>query len=191
MVAVTRKRRLWWRHVISFLAFPVTMTLVIPALIAIVADLRRPDFGSVLTVGLVAVGGVLIVVGLGLLVATVVLFDRVGEGTLGLGTVMGEPVHLVVRGPYRHVRNPMISGVLCILLGEAAVTASGWLLGWFAIFLTFQAVAIRFWEEPHLVGRFGDEYLDYRRNVPRWIPRITSWAGSNEPLAAGHHSGDV
>jgi protein-S-isoprenylcysteine O-methyltransferase Ste14 len=34
---------------------------------------------------------------------------------------------------------------------------------------------IPFWEEPHLVGRYGDEYVEYRRNVPRWIPRISAW----------------
>jgi protein-S-isoprenylcysteine O-methyltransferase Ste14 len=61
------------------------------------------------------------------------------------------------------------------LLGEAAITASGALLGWFAIFLAFQATVIPFWEEPHLVKRFGGEYVDYRRNVPRWIPRISAW----------------
>lgn len=171
---MTKARRLWWRHVMSFLLFPVTMTLVIPALIVVGAGVR-PHFDSALTVALAGAGGLLVAGGLTLLVWTVVLFDRVGEGTLGLGEVMGEPVHLVVRGPYRHVRNPMISGVLCILLGEAAVTASGWLLAWFAIFLTFQAIAIRFWEEPHLTRRFGSEYLDYRQNVPRWIPRISAW----------------
>lgn len=174
-------RRLWWRHVMSFLLFPVTMTLVIPALIVLAADVRLPDFDSVPLVLLAASGGLLIVGGLSLLVWTVVLFDRVGEGTLGLGEVMGEPVHLVVRGPYRHVRNPMISGVLCILLGEAAVAASGWLLAWFAIFVAFQAIAIRFWEEPHLVRRFGGEYLDYRQNVPRWIPRLSAWR-PNSPI---------
>jgi protein-S-isoprenylcysteine O-methyltransferase Ste14 len=80
-----------------------------------------------------------------------------------------------VCGPYRHVRNPMISGVLAILLGEAAVAVSNWLLLWFAIFLTFQMIAIRFWEEPHLVQRYGGDYLTYRHNVPRWIPRISAW----------------
>jgi protein-S-isoprenylcysteine O-methyltransferase Ste14 len=175
MVADTRERRLWWRHLMSVLLFPVTVTLVIPALIVPWADVRAPDLGSLWNVVLVALGGVLIAVGLGLLIWTVVLFDRIGEGTLGLGEVMGEPVHLVVRGPYRHVRNPMITGVLCILLGEAAVTASAWLLAWFATFLVFQATAIRFWEEPHLAERYGSEYLDYRRNVPRWIPRISAW----------------
>jgi protein-S-isoprenylcysteine O-methyltransferase Ste14 len=175
MVTNTRERRLWWRHLISFLLFPVTMTLVIPALIVMPAGVRAPHLGAALTVGLVTIGCLLIAAGLGLLIWTVVLFDRVGKGTLGLGPVMGEPVHLVVRGPYRHVRNPMITGVLCILLGEAAVTASPALLLWFTIFLVFQATVIPFWEEPHLVGRYGDEYVDYRRNVPRWIPRISAW----------------
>lgn len=178
MAAGTRGRRLWWRHVLSFLLLPATMTLLIPALIVIVADVRMPGFASFLPAGLAMIGGLLIAGGLGMLTWTVVLLDRVGEGTLGVGKVMGEPVHLVVRGPYRHVRNPMITGVLCILLGEAAVTASGWLLAWFVIFLAFQATAIRFWEEPHLVGRFGDEYLNYHRNVPRWIPRISPWDNS-------------
>jgi protein-S-isoprenylcysteine O-methyltransferase Ste14 len=159
----------------SVLLFPVTVTLVVPALIVIPAGVRAPHLGAALTVGLITVGGLLIAAGLGLMIWTNVLFDRVGEGTLGLGNVMGEPVHLVVRGPYRHVRNPMITGVLCILLGEAAITGSGVLLGWFAIFLAFQATVIPFWEEPHLVKRFGGEYVDYRRNVPRWIPRISAW----------------
>jgi len=175
MAADTRERTLWWRQLISILLFPVTMTLVIPALIVLAADVRTPKLDSALMVGTVAAGGLLIAGGLGMWTWTVVLFHRVGKGTLGVGDVMGEPVHLVVRGPYRHVRNPMITGVLCILLGEAAVTVSGWLLGWFAIFLAFQVIAIRFWEEPHLVKRYGNEYVDYRRNVPRWIPRISAW----------------
>ena len=182
MVTSTR-RRLWWRHLMSILLFPVTVTLVVPALIVIPADVRAPHLGAVPTVGLITVGCLLIAAGLALMIWTNVLFDRVGEGTLGLGKVMGEPVHLVVRGPYRHVRNPMITGVLCILLGEAAITVSGSLLLWFAIFLTFQATAIRFWEEPHLTDRYGSEYVDYRRNVPRWIPRISAW----DPTLAARH----
>lgn len=174
-MATRTRRRLWWRHLMSVLLFPVTVTLVVPALIVIPSGVRAPHLDVALMVVLIAVGCLLIAAGLGLMIWTNVLFDRVGEGTLGLGNVMGEPVHLVVRGPYRHVRNPMITGVLCILLGEAAITASGSLLVWFVIFFTFQATAIRFWEEPHLIERYGREYVDYRRNVPAWIPRISAW----------------
>jgi len=175
MVTNTRERRLWWRHLMSFLLFPMTMALVIPALIVIPAGVRTPHLGVTPAVGLLTVGCLLIAGGLGMLIWTVTLFDRVGKGTLGIGRVMGEPVHLVIRGPYRHVRNPMITGVLCILLGEAAVTASGALLLWFAVFLALQATVIPLVEEPHLVRRFGGEYEDYRRNVPRWIPRLSAW----------------
>ncbi|SOJ52878.1 hypothetical protein MSIMFB_00384 [Mycobacterium simulans] len=171
----TRERQLWWRHLISFLIAPVTMTLVIPALIVASTGVRPLNLQSPATVGLVTVGALLIALGLGLLVWTVVLFDRLGKGTLGVGPVLGEPVKLVVRGPYRHVRNPMISGVLCILLGEAAITASGWLLLWFVVFFTLQVTVIRFWEEPHLEARYGTDYVEYRRNVPAWIPRISAW----------------
>ena len=170
MVTNAHPRQLWWRHLLSILVAPVTVTLVIPALIVIASGgMRRGPFG------LVTIGGLLIAVGLALMIWTITLFDRVGQGTLGVGDLLGEPVHLVVRGPYRRVRNPMIGGVLCILLGEAAIAASGWLLLWFATFFTLLATVIRFWEEPHLVTRYGDEYLDYRRNVPAWIPRISAW----------------
>jgi protein-S-isoprenylcysteine O-methyltransferase Ste14 len=178
MVAETRGRRLWWRHLISVLIAPVTMTLVIPAQIVDWAHVRMPDLGSPLNAGLVTVGGLLIAGGLGLLIWTVLLFDREGKGTLGVGTLLGEPVHLVVQGPYRHVRNPMISGVLAILLGEAAVAASGWLLLWFAMFFAYLATFIRFWEEPHLAQRYGSEYVNYRENVPAWRPRVSAWTPS-------------
>ena len=174
----TTQRRLWWRHVLSFLLAPVTMTLVIPAVIVAVADVRPPDLDSPLPIGLATIGGLLIAGGVAMLFWTVYLFDRVGKGTLGVGEVMGQPINLVVRGPYRHVRNPMISGVLAILLGEAALFASGWLLLWFAIFFAVLATVIQVWEEPHLAERFGDEYVDYRRNVPRWIPRVSAWEPS-------------
>jgi protein-S-isoprenylcysteine O-methyltransferase Ste14 len=176
----TLERRLWWRHLLTFSVAPVTMTLVIPALIVVWADVHAPELDSPLAVGLAVAGGLLVAAGLVMLFWTVYLFDRVGKGTLGVGEVMGQPVNLVIRGPYRHVRNPMISGVVAILLGEAAIAASGWLLLWFATFFAVQATVIQVWEEPHLTRRFGDQYVSYRQHVPRWIPRLSAW----EPTGA-------
>src|SRR5690625_6774241 len=171
----TGKRRLWWRHAISVAVFPATMAIVVPALIGVVAGVRLAGPGSGPAIASVIAGVLLSAGGVALMIWTVVLFDRFGAGTLGIGSVMGEPVHLVVRGPYRHVRNPMITGVLSILLGEAALTLSGWLLGWFAVFAVVQVLAIRCWEEPHLLDRYGSAYREYRRHVPGWIPRVTPW----------------
>ena len=69
----------------------------------------------------------------------------------------------------------MISGVAAILLGEAALIGSPRLLAWFGFFLALNATYIPLVEEPGLVRRFGEDYLVYRRNVPRWLPRLTPW----------------
>jgi protein-S-isoprenylcysteine O-methyltransferase Ste14 len=103
---------------------------------------------------------------------TISLFAREGKGTLA----PWDPTQrLVVRGPYRYVRNPMITGVLSILLGEAALFGSLWVLAWWLAFFAINAVYFPLIEEPGLRGRFGDEYERYRRSVPRWIPRRRPW----------------
>ena len=86
-----------------------------------------------------------------------------------------------MRGVYRHVRNPMITGVFCILLGEAIFFGSWRLLGLFGFGLIVNLIYIPLSEEPGLAKRFGDDYLLYKRNVPRWIPRLTPWEGLSEP----------
>jgi protein-S-isoprenylcysteine O-methyltransferase Ste14 len=104
--------------------------------------------------------------------ATVRLFAREGEGTLA----PWDPTRkLVAHGPYRHVRNPMITGVLLVLLGEAALLGSLGVLAWAAFFFTINAIWFPLVEEPGLVRRFGADYEEYRRNVPRWVPRRTPW----------------
>ena len=114
----------------------------------------------------------LLCLGLVLMVATIRLFVTVGKGTLA---PWNPPQRLVVRGVYRHVRNPMISGVLFVLLGEAVLAASLPLLGLFALAVIVNVVYIPLSEEPGLAKRFGDDYLTYKQNVPRWIPRLRPW----------------
>ncbi len=106
------------------------------------------------------------------MVAAISLFVTVGRGTLA----PWEPTHkLVVQGVYRHVRNPMISGVLFVLLGESMITASLPLFWWYFFVVVVNAIYIPLSEEPGLVKRFGEDYVNYKRNVPRWIPRLTPW----------------
>ena len=117
-------------------------------------------------------GGVLICLGLVLVVATIRLFVTVGKGTLAPWI---PTQRLVVQGIYRHVRNPMISGVFFVLLGEAVLAASLPIFCWFVVFVVGNAVYIPLAEEPGLVQRFGADYEEYRRNVPRWLPRLRPW----------------
>ena len=89
----------------------------------------------------------------------------------------------MVRGVYRYVPNPMISGVGFVLLGESVLTASLPLFYWFLIFGIINTIYIPLLEEPGLVYRFGEEYVAYKRNVPRWIPRPTPWENGMSPKA--------
>jgi protein-S-isoprenylcysteine O-methyltransferase Ste14 len=110
--------------------------------------------------------------GLGLAVWTIKLFNDIGNGT---PAPWCPPQHLVVNGPYLYVRNPMITGVLLILMSEFLFFNSLGLGIWCIIFFTANVFYMRYFEEPALIKRFGAEYELYMRNVPRWIPRLTSW----------------
>ncbi|MCS6966896.1 MAG: isoprenylcysteine carboxylmethyltransferase family protein, partial [Candidatus Kapabacteria bacterium] len=80
------------------------------------------------------------------------------------------PRKLVRTGPFRYMRNPMYFGVLSVLAGEALLLRSwGLALLTFGAFVCFNAFLFWF-EEPQLRRRFGEEYLSYAREVPRWLP---------------------
>jgi protein-S-isoprenylcysteine O-methyltransferase Ste14 len=110
--------------------------------------------------------------GLSLFVTALFLFATRGRGTLA---PWDPPVNLVVAGPYRFVRNPMISGVLLITVGEALILRSWVHAVWSAAFLLLNAIYIPLIEEPQLRRRFGEDYREYTRNVPRIVPRLTPW----------------
>jgi protein-S-isoprenylcysteine O-methyltransferase Ste14 len=99
-------------------------------------------------------------------------FVVVGRGTL-VPTAPTE--HLVVSGFYRFVRNPMYVGVLIALAGEVLLFRSrGLLLFAVLLGLGFHLFVSRY-EEPTLTRRYGDQYLRFKHNVPRWLPRLKPW----------------
>ena len=102
------------------------------------------------------------------------LFLTAGRGT---PAPWAPPERLVVRGPYRHVRNPMITGVLLMLGAESLFFGSWHLTGWTLVFFAGNALYFPLVEERALEKRFGDDYRLYKANVPRWIPRWRAWEG--------------
>lgn len=134
-------------------ALVVDALLRLPALIS--EALRRP-----LSVSLIALGVVL-----------------VGWSALHFLKVRGTPVpfnpppKLVTSGPYRLVRNPMLSGVFLLLFGIGVALDS------FSLVLVFTPayILLNVWElkrieEPELARRLGEDYSDYKSRTPMFIP---------------------
>lgn len=157
-------------HLRDILLLPFTVTVIVPYL---VYDPRQdiiPD-----DVRLKIAGFVLLIPGLALFLYTVALFRIFGNGTLAPWTPTRR---LVITGPYRYCRNPMITGVFFILLGESLILHSSSVLLWATLFFFINTVYFIVKEEPDLLKRFGADYLDYKANVPRWIPRLTPYKSS-------------
>src|SRR5215472_17008772 len=95
-------------------------------------------------------------------------FAAVGRGTPGL---WDSPRQVVAAGPYRWVRNPIYLAALLVVLGEAWLFMSPPLLVYAAAMAVFFHLFVTGYEERRLARQFGDSYLEYRRTVPRWIPR--------------------
>ena len=147
----------WWRHALAIVLLPGTVTIVVPALLVDDADVTW----------LAIPGAALIAAGLAMWAWTVRLFAQIGKGTLA----PWDPTqHLVVAGPYRLVRNPMITAVLAVLAGEALLFGSWAIAIWAAVFFIVNWAWFVGVEEPGLEERFGDEYRAYKRDVPRWLP---------------------
>jgi len=172
------------KSVLAVVLLPFTAAVVIPLLlIRSVGSIRigwgLPSPASALPA---AAGILLAAVGLYFLIGTIRLFRIAGKGTLA---PWHPPQTLVVEGPYRFVRNPMITGVAGILLGEAIFFGSLPLFLYFLLFAAVNGIYIPGLEEPALDRRFGPAYAEYKRNVPRWIPRYPPWNGQHIPPREG------
>ena len=116
--------------------------------------------------------------GLVLMVWTMRLFAVQGGG----GTpAPWEPIkNFIVLGPYRHVRNPMLLGASLFLIAEAVLLQSLPILVWMIAFVVVNTFYFALSEEPQLEKRFGRSYAIYKRNVGRWIPRLTPYTGGDD-----------
>ena len=116
--------------------------------------------------------------GLLLMFWTMRLFSVAGGG----GTpAPWEPIkNFIVLGPYRYVRNPMLTGVILALVAEALLLQSIPIFLWMIAFVILNTIYFALSEEPQLEKRFGEAYRDYKRNVSRWIPRLSPYRGSDD-----------
>jgi len=162
-----------WRLLKPILVLPGTVLVLVPSVILFAfrnthyaQELAAPD-RFFFWLALAAAGP-----GLFLAAWTVMLFTKFGRGT---PAPWDPPQKLVVRGPYRYVRNPMITGVLFMLASEALLFQSRPIFFWLLFFFLLNILYFPLFEEKSLEKRFGADYLEYKKHVPRWIPSLTPW----------------
>ena len=162
-----------WGLIRSIIVLPGNVLVFIPAAILWISKRLgySPKFAApgqfFFWVALVAAS-----IGLGLCIWTATLFVKFGKGT---PAPWNPPKKLVIRGPYRYVRNPMIIGVLLILLVEALLFQSWPIAAWLMIFFIGNSIYFPLVEEKSLEKRFGNDYKEYKAHVRRWIPRLCAW----------------
>jgi protein-S-isoprenylcysteine O-methyltransferase Ste14 len=123
-----------------------------------------------------ALGIAVLAVGVGVLTVAVVVLVRnfvrfVVEGR-GTPSPVLQTQRLVVGGDYRFVRNPMYLGVIGAIFGQAMIFGSLALLCYGLVVWAMMAAFVRWYEEPLLQSRYGEEYQEYRRAVRAWLPRL-------------------
>jgi protein-S-isoprenylcysteine O-methyltransferase Ste14 len=174
------------RHLLSVAVLPFSVAVLVPLWLAR-SNSISPAIATTVPQMFAQVAGVLLLLlGLTLFAASLRKFVTEGEGTLA---PWDPPRRLVVRGPYRYVRNPMISGVVFTLFGEALLLVSRPHLMWALIFLGANFVWIPLVEEAGLRHRFGDSYAQYCRHVPRLIPRLHPWEPEHGSGMGGRSGG--
>jgi protein-S-isoprenylcysteine O-methyltransferase Ste14 len=164
--AVTMPR--WAAAVVTALSFPLG-----PGIVVVLAPwlITRWHAGAPYPVAVRVVGVALVVAGGLVMVATFVRFPAEGTG-VPFPTDPPSSRQVIVGGPYRYVRNPMYVSFVPAIIGQALLLGRPVLLIYTAALLVALVAFVRWYEEPTLVRRFGEQYETYRKEVPGWWPRL-------------------
>ena len=166
-LATGSRRRRAWLTPVGLVVFGGSLLLVVVGGVVIDRVLRLPPLlpGPI---GL-AVGTSLLAAGVVLCAWCVARFRKAA----GTPVPMNPPTDLVVEGPYRWTRNPMLTGVFTGLFGLGVRLHSfGMVFVSIPAYILLHVLELRMVEEPELERRFGLSYAEYRRRVPMFWPRF-------------------
>ena len=136
-----------------FLSFVVDQTLQFPKIF---------DYPWSLIVGIP-----IIIIGFILMMLSVLYFLKVR----GTPVPFSPPPKLVIIGPYKYVRNPMLTGIFIQLFGLGIILGSISLIFIFTpIFIILNVWELKKVEEPELEKRFGKDYVEYKKQAPMFFP---------------------
>jgi len=158
---------LFVKALLAFLALPATFAGIMPVVLSIADPWRG--------IGYYGFGVLTIAIGLVVLLQCVRDFYVSGKGTLA---PWAPPKKLVIVGLYRYTRNPMYIGVLIIVSGIALITASPLVAAYLVFFTIVFHLRVVLNEENWLASHFRDEWVKYKTEVSRWMPKITPYRES-------------
>jgi protein-S-isoprenylcysteine O-methyltransferase Ste14 len=150
---------------VTYATFFVGLLLVLlPKRLLSLAGVTSPDSVG----GQQVLGMILAVAGAALGIWCILAFVFIGRGTQA---PFDPPKRLVIRGPYRALRNPMFAGAALALIGAAVYYGSSALLAYAVSFWLVMHLLVVLYEEPALRKTFGVEYANYCEKTGRWWPR--------------------
>lgn len=91
---------------------------------------------------------------------------------------------LAKEGPYAYVRHPQYDGFILIMFGFLLQWPTLLTLAMFPV-LTYMYVRLARGEERHAIAEFGQEYRDYMREVPAFVPRLSQLFGGSSSAGLG------
>ncbi|HSS20382.1 MAG TPA: isoprenylcysteine carboxylmethyltransferase family protein [Pyrinomonadaceae bacterium] len=153
------------RGIAYSIVFVALVLIYLPIQIALPGLAQPARFGFPQIFGLLfaALAGIVVV-------WCIVTFALIGQGT---PAPFDSPRRLITRGPYSHLRNPIYLSAANALTGAALFYLSLSIFAYACVFLVLAHVLVVLHEEPALEETFGDEYANYKRNVPRWWPTFS------------------
>ena len=91
----------------------------------------------------------------------------------GTPVPLNPPKRLITTGLYAYIRNPMILGLLLLLLGLGVLFGSLCLIFIFTpLFISINVLYLKAIEEKEMEKKFGENYLEYKKRVPMFIPSL-------------------
>lgn len=123
------------------------------------------------------IGALLMAAGIPVLLESFARFALQGIGT---PAPIFPTRHLVVKGFYRYVRNPMYVAVVSLIFGQALLLGDTRILAYAILVWLAMHFFVLAYEEPTLRKSFGAEYEAFCAHVPRWVPRFTPWRKGTE-----------
>lgn len=163
------KKQAWLAQVISILALPGMAMVAVPLVILCAEKAESGGTGlrNAFAHATLLMGSLLILGGSFLTVLTIWMHIVQGKGTLAPWS----PSRILLKnGPYQIIRNPMITGVVLVLYGQAMAFWSLGLAVWASVFFLVNHLYFIILEEKALYQRFGEEYGEYKKDVSRWMP---------------------